>query len=156
MRPQPLPRRLRHFALALLLVPIILPIALIALVLYWTHMFALYALVWTVWLPRGRDVLVVYSDSPIWSEYMRNEVLPLVEGRAFVLNWSERRNWKTWSLRVRVLRTFGGEQAFNPMVILFRPFRPARLFRFWLPFKDWKRGHRAPVDRLRQELVTLL
>ena len=73
-----------------------------------------------------------------------------------LLNWSERRNWQTWSLRVRVFRAFGGQREFNPLVILFRPFSRARLFRFWLPFQDWKRGYTAPVDRLRQELLAVL
>ena len=38
----------------------------------------------------------------------------------------------------------------------FRPFRRAKTFRFWLAFKDWKRGYREPVDRLREELFSAL
>ena len=120
------------------------------------HRFALYLLVWLLWLPRGKDVLVVYSDSPIWREYMTTQVLPLVQERAIVLNWSERKRWSRWWLGVPVFHNFGGESDFNPLVILFRPLRPARTFRFWLPFKDWKRDYREPVERLRQELVSAL
>ena len=39
----------------------------------------------------AQDTLFIYSDSPIWREYMINEVLPLVHERAIVLNWSQRR-----------------------------------------------------------------
>jgi hypothetical protein len=153
---QPLPRRLRDAALIVLLLPFVLPLAFISLTFYWGHKFAMYALVWLVWLPKGKDVLLVYSDSPIWSDYMITQVLPLVEERAVVLNWSERKNWSTCSLRVRVFRTFSGKREFNPLVILFRPCCRARIFRFWLPFKDWKRGYTEPVERLRQELLTVL
>ena len=140
----------------MVILPVVLPLALIALALGVAHRAALYALVWTLWLPRGRDILFVYSDSPIWHEYMTTQVLPLVQPRAFVLNWSERKRWPRLSLPVSVFRSFGGGREFNPLVIVFRPFGRARYFRFWQPFQDWKRGYREPVERLRQELSVVL
>jgi hypothetical protein len=139
-----------------LVLPIVVPLALIALTLGFAHRAALYALVWMLWLPRGRDILFVYSDSPIWHEYMTTRVLPLVQPRAFVLNWSERNRWPWLSLPVSLFHSFGGGREFNPMVIVFRPFARARAFRFWRPFQDWKRGYREPVERLRQELSAVL
>jgi hypothetical protein len=116
----------------------------------------LYLLVWALWLPKGQDVLLVYSDSPIWHEYMTTQVLPLVQERAVVLNWSERTKWSRWSLAVAVFHHFGGARDFNPLVVLFKPLRMASIYRFWSAFKDWKRGHKEPVERLTQELVTSL
>jgi hypothetical protein len=57
-----------------------------------------------------------------------------------VLNWSQRSNWNRWSLPVLCFRHFGGDREFNPMAIVFRPFRKARVFRFWRPFRDRKHG----------------
>jgi hypothetical protein len=139
-----------------IILPIVVPLALIALALGLAHRAALYALVWTLWLPRGRDILLVYSDSPIWHEYMTSQVLPLVQERAFVLNWSERKRWSRLSLAAHVFRSFGGGREFNPLVIIFRPFTRAKRFRFWQPFQDWKRGYKEPVERLRQELFVVL
>jgi len=153
---EPLPRRLWKAALVVLLLPIALPFALIILTLYLPYCAVLYMLVWILWLPKGKDVLFVYSDSPIWHEYMTTQIFPLVGERAVVLNWSERGKWTRWSLRVHVFHYFGGEYEFNPLVVLFRPFRRARTFRFWLPFKDWKRGYKEPVVWLRQELFSVL
>jgi hypothetical protein len=138
------------------LLPVILPLALIALILGLAHRIALYALVWVLWLPRRRDTLLVYSDSPIWQEYMTTQVLPLVQERAVVLNWSERKRWPRLSLAVQVFHSFGGRREFNPLVIVFRPFARAKRFRFWQPFQDWKRGYKEPVERLRQELFVAL
>jgi hypothetical protein len=84
---------------------------------------------------------------------MREQVLPMVQERAVVLNWSERSKWRKWSFPAHVLRSFGGGQEFNPMVVLFQPFRRAQTFRFWLAFKHWKRGDTEPVERLRSELL---
>jgi hypothetical protein len=142
--------------LLLILLPIVLPLALLALVLYVLHRMALYMLIWVLWLPRGKNVLLVYSDSPIWHEYMLTEVIPLVKERAIVLNWSERSKWPWWSFRVHVFHWFAGDREFNPLVVLFRPFRRAVVLRFWSAFKQWKRGDTEPVERLRQELLSAL
>jgi len=116
----------------------------------------LYLLVWALWLPKGKDVLLVYSDSPIWHEYMTTQVLPLVQERAVVLNWSERTKWSRWSLAVAVFHHFGGAGDFNPLVVFFKPLRMASIYRFWSAFKDWKRGYKEPVERLTQALVASL
>jgi len=149
-------QRLKNGALVVVLLPLVLPLALVAITLHLLYRIVLYLLVWTLWLPRGKDILFVYSDSPIWREYMETEVLPLVQERAVVLNWSGRKKWLTWSLEIAVFRHFGGAREFNPLVVLFRPVRSARVFRFWTAFKDWKRGYRGPVERLRQDLLSAL
>ena len=152
----PFPQRVVSAVLVALFLPFVLPLALIAIVLHLLFKITLYLLVWALWLPRGKDILLVYSDSPISHDYMAMQVLPLVQKRAVVLNWSERNAWDRWSLDVLVFRHFGGGREFSPLVVLFRPGRSARVFRFWLAFKDWKRGRREAVERLRQELKIAL
>jgi hypothetical protein len=149
-------RRTLESALIVLFLPLLLLLGVLTLALWVLQRVLLYLLVWILWVPRGNDILFVYSDSPIWREYMLENILPVVQQRAVVMNWSERQQWKRWSLSVRVLRSFGGKRDFNPLVVLFRPFRRARVFRFWLPFKDWKRGYTEPVERMQSDLCTLL
>jgi hypothetical protein len=151
-----LTRHIAEIAFLVILLPVIIPLAAFVLFLYWLHQLVLYTLIWLLWLPRGKDVLLVYSDSPIWHEYMTTQVLPLVQERAFILNWSERSKWRKWSFAVHVFRSIGGRREFNPMVAVFRPFQSAKLFRFWSAFKDWKRGYTEPVERLRKNLILAL
>jgi len=134
------------------LIVALLPLTLLALLLFALHRAILYVLVWLVWLPRGKDILVVYSNGPVWQEYMTEQVLPLVEDRAIVLNWSERSSWRKWRLTQQVFYSFGGHREFNPLVVLFRPLRRARLFRFWSAFKDWKHGHTENLEALKDDL----
>jgi Na+-translocating ferredoxin:NAD+ oxidoreductase RnfA subunit len=151
-QPRTVRERIISSALILIFLPLILPLIVVALVLFTLHRIVLYLLVWMLWLPKGKDTLFVYSDSPIWYEYMTQQVLPLVEERAIVLNWSERSTWRKWRLTQQVFYSFGRHREFNPMVIMFRPLRRAKLFRFWSAFKDWKRGYTEPVERLRNDL----
>jgi hypothetical protein len=153
---QPFLRRLGQGILIVVLLPLILPLALFAIASHLLYRALLYLLVWVFWLPRGKDILFVYSDSPIWHDYMATQVLPLVQERSVVLNWSERKRWSRWSLSVAVFHHFGGAGEFNPLVMVFQPLRLARVFRFWSAFKDWKRGYKEPVERLRQELFASL
>lgn len=149
-------QRFRNAALVVVMLPFVLPLALLAITLHVLYRIVLYLLVWALWVPRGRDILFVSSDSPIWQDYMATQVLPIVQDRAVVLNWSARKTWDRWTLTVAVFRHFGGWREFNPMVLLFRPLHRARVFRFFPAFQDWKRGHREPVDRLRQDLLSAL
>ena len=87
---------------------------------------------------------------------MATQILPLVQERAVILNWSERKKWPRWSLGNAVFHHFGGGSDFNPLVVLFQPLRLAKMFRFWSAFNDWKRGYKEPVERLTKELLACL
>ena len=146
--------------LLIALAPILVP-----LIIFWLLAFAvlvpvlyllLYFTIWLCWVTRGRDILFVYSDSPVWRDYMLSEMLPLVENRAVVLNWSERSRWKWWSLPVLAFRFFCGRKAFNPLIVVFRPFRLAQKFRFWPAFREWKQGNRSAVEALKSDILRTL
>ena len=154
--PETTGRRVLRLTLIAFLLPFILPLAILGLVLQVLNKAVVYLLVWVSWLPRGKDVLYVSSDSPIWKEYMEAEIFPLVAERAVVLSWSARSKWPKWSFAVRVFHTFGGRRNFNPMVVLFRPFRRTRIFRFLPAFQGRKHGNNASIEQLRRDLMQAL
>jgi hypothetical protein len=143
-------------AVFVVLLPVWLPMMMVGLTLHLATLLVPHFLIWLIWLPKGKDMLFVYSESPIWHEYMTTQILPLVQERAVILNWSERKKWPKYSLPVLAFRLVGGYSNFNPLVIHFRPFRPAQRFRFWSAFKDWKHGDTRAVEQLRRELASVL
>jgi hypothetical protein len=149
----------RKIARAFFFVPFLLllsPVLLVMLLARWTYRVAIYALIWSLWVRNGKDVLFVSSNSPIWQEYMATQVLTLVRERAFILNWSERKSWAKHSLQVRAFHMFAGGRDFNPAVMVFRPFRGAKLFRFLPAFQERKHGRPQRVDQLRRDLINEL
>jgi hypothetical protein len=146
-------KTIAQISLFIVLLPVIAPLFLIAITFIVLYESSLYLLIWLLWFPRGKDVLFVSSNSPIWNQYMTDQVLPLVAGRAVILNWSERKSWPRWSLAKHFFRACAGHREFNPMVVVFRPLRRAVFFRFYVPLKHLKHGNAEPVEWLRQELA---
>ena len=107
----------------------------------------LHIAIMVLWLPRGRKVLFVYSNSPVWQAYVEAEMLPRLPRNAAVLNWSQRNTWPKFSLPVWLFAMFAGSREFNPIAIVFRPLAPPKRFRFWRAFRDYKHGK---PERLRQ------
>jgi len=138
--------------LALVLVLALSPLIVVVLALWLLATLGLYVLVWLIWCTRGKDILFVYSDSPIWHDYVVEQIIPRIEARAVIVNWSERRHWVTrLSLASLLFRYFGGDREYNPLALYFRPLWFHRSFRFWRAFRDWKHGKTESVKRIEDE-----
>ena len=129
------------------------PILIFIVLLYFLWGAILCVAVWLTW--RDRVVLFVYSDSPTWKDYIEREILPHVQDKAVILNWSERRNWKI-SLPVLAFHYFGGYRNFNPIGIVFRPCRFVKTYRFFEAFKEFKHGNPGRVEKMKNELFEIL
>jgi hypothetical protein len=140
-----------------LLLVLLFPLLMLALIPYLLYTMALYCAVWLLWCRRGKDVLFVWSESPIWRYRIRTRLLPKLGRRAVVLNWSLRAQWTgRFSLARIAFRHFGGDREFNPLAVVFRPLRRAKTFRFWRPYKQLKQGHPEVLERMETAFLDLL
>lgn len=144
-----------HVAVIIPLVPTAVVIGVVAIVAFVVSSVCMHVIVWTCWCVRGRDVLFVYSDSPVWRDYVERHILPYLGERAVVLNWSQRKRWRVSIARL-ALHHFGGYRQFNPLAVVFRPFRRTTIFRFWEPFKDFKHGQPGTLKRMESEFFALI
>jgi hypothetical protein len=136
------------------LLVLFLPIVLLFLIAYLLFGLFLHVAVWVAWLPRGKSILIVTSDSPIWTQYMADRIVGVLQQKAIVLNWSQRSQWPSFpSVQVMLFHYFGRGQEFNPLVVVFRPLRLARVFRFWKPFKHYKHGSPDALEHLTEEAL---
>ncbi len=142
----------------LLLIPmaaivlLFLPLILLGFALW--HFVLLFS-IWIFWCAKGRNILFVYSESPNWQEYVEQNYLPRLDTRAVILNWSRRANWRN-SLGVLAFRRWGGSRGFNPLGVVFRPFKKTRVFRFHQPFLDFKHGQAEDLKKMETEFFTLV
>lgn len=133
--------RWREILPLLLILPIILPTILLIGILYAISTVYIYAMAWLWWAPRGIHLLYVYSDSPHWKDYIEQTILPRLPEGQVILNWSARKQWSKWALSSWMFHYFSTFREYAPMAILIRPFRRAKIFRFYKPFKDFQHGH---------------
>jgi hypothetical protein len=136
------------FVLSPLVLLIVLACAVYALLLH--------IALWLVWGASGRNVLFVYSNSPVWQDYVEENILPRLPHSALVLNWSERRMWKRWTLGYLTFRFFGGSREFNPLAVIVRPLKWGKCFRFWKPFRDFKHGNVEALAKVENEFFDCL
>ncbi len=140
---------------AVLLAILVVPFVLLAAAIYVLWALLLRLLVIVLWIPRGYRVLVVYSNSPHWGQYFEEHIVPRLGSRCVVLNWSERRRWSL-SLASCLFWFYGGHHAYNPLVVVLRPFGRAKIFRFWQAFRDAKHDRPESLRRLETELFNVV
>ncbi len=134
--------------LLVLLVPVV------SLILAWRFLYWLVLLlvIWLRWCMCGRRVLFVYSNSPIWQNYIEQGILPRLPERSIVMNWSERGKWNRFTLPAQAFFCWGGGKKFNPLGVVFRPFHMPLVFRFWEPFIEYKHGKPEALIKLEPEM----
>jgi hypothetical protein len=106
------------------------------------------------WRPEGKDLLIVYSNSPHWQRYVEDNWLPKWGDRAVVLNWSNRRAWmRENGPEIALFRAFAGSREFNPLgIVVPAAGRHVRVVRFWRAFRDFKHGKVATLTAAEVEL----
>ena len=144
-----------HVVAIIPLLPLLIALAVIAIVAFAVSSVCMHVAVWTWWCLRGRDILFVYSDSPIWRDYVEKHILPHLGERAVVLNWSQRKRWRLSVARL-AFHHFGGYRQFNPLAVVFHPFRRTRTFRFWEPFRDFKHGRPGTLHKIEREFFSFI
>ena len=147
--------RLRDQLLIVALAPILIPLVVCLLVVLPIASLLMYVTVWSVWNIRGTRLLLVHSNSPVWQAHIQKDILPRLPERSIVLNWSDHNKWRP-SLAAMVFHHFGGYRNFNPLAVVIRPFRRAKVFRFHEAFTEFKHGRPEPLAKVEAEFFAAL
>lgn len=136
-----------------LFAPLLLPILFLIGFYFVGRTLVFHSLLLIFWVPRGRRALFVYSNSPNWHDYCEREIVAHLPATAVILNWSERKKWPRTAISTILFRAYTGRGEYNPLGIVFRPFKPMRIFHFWQPFRDAKHGKPQKLERLKEEFL---
>ena len=75
---------------------VLIPVVILWVLLWGLVWLLLVLAVWILWIPKGKNTLFVYSESPNWHDHLQENVIPRVNNQAVILNWSERRKWQSF------------------------------------------------------------
>ena len=153
----------------ILCLPIIIPVSIFFILLSLIESTFLILLVRINWIPRGKNTLFVYSQSPVWKDYIEKNIIPKISSQSIIMDWSERKSFNEWSLEYGVFKFWTGVRKhtikskakwsgtdYNPIAIIFKPWWSPKVIRFWDAFKDYKHGHGQKLQELENELFNLL
>ena len=109
------------------------------------------------WGRNGKRLLLVYSESPNWHQYITEHWMPRLSPYAVCVNWSRRNEWKPHPpLEAKILRHWGGAYEFNPMVVYFPKHGQVEVIRFWKAFKDFKHGKEQALRKAERRLFEIV
>jgi hypothetical protein len=141
--------------------PVWLPILIVVMLLT-----AVYKLLYRGWLTyrfsreygeKGKVLVLVYSRSPNWQEYIETNWIPKLSKLAVIVDYSDRSKWGTKPpIEVRIAREWGGDKEYNPMAIVLRGKSFPRMIRFYKPFLDYKHGKVELLKTAEQKLFSLI
>jgi hypothetical protein len=115
------------------------------------------AIVWLRWSRRGIRCVVVTSNSPHWSHYIRSVWLQRMGDAAVVLNWSERVTGQRSQAVPRVFRHYLRRSRDQiPAVVVFRGLREPYEFRFFYAFQEARHGRRHYLEELERQMFEAL
>jgi hypothetical protein len=122
------------------------------IVVYWL---VLRLLIEIRWGAQGKRILLVYSRSPVWQQYIEATWLPRIGDHVVILNWSDRSQWRrSRTLAALAFRYWAPRSNFNPMAILFPAFLGTRHIGFYDAFRDWKHGNSTKLQQAEAELFS--
>jgi hypothetical protein len=105
---------------------------------------------------QKKQIIFVYSNSPHWKTYIEENYFPLLTGRAFTLNWSERATWDEKEWPVKAVKYWGGDREFNPMAIVYINFFKIKVIRFFSAFNDYKFGRTTQLKKAEDEFFNAI
>ncbi len=149
--------RLQNKLFLIIILPLLVVWAIVYLSFYVVCRAFLRVILGVAVILKGKRILLVYSRSPKWEEYIENNWIPRFRDHAMVLNWSDRLKWKRWnSLPVWIFRLWAPERDFNPMIIFVPWFSPVQKIGFFYAFRDRKQGNEENLIMNEEQIFKFL
>lgn len=110
------------------------------------------------WFPIGKHSFFLYSNSKKWRKYFEQNLIPKIQNKAIICNWSTRheRGWKNNPLEARVLRFFCPNGYSCPVAIVFLPSGAIKTFEFYTPYIKMLKSQNQDYKNLEKEFLDLL
>lgn len=109
------------------------------------------------WFPKGKYIFFLYSDSKKWKDYFENELVPKIQGKASVWNWSTRQKdgWNDDIIEAKILKPYKLLGYFYPMAIVFLPSGEVKTFQFYTPYVNMLKSGKDEYNKMEKEFLAL-
>lgn len=99
-----------------------------------------------------KKVILINSDSPIWHDYIFDNIVPLFGDKVLTLNWSQRNVWDKSKWEVKAFNHWGGNYEYNPLIIINNGFFQIKVIRLYEAFAQYKHGKESELQKKELEI----
>lgn len=105
----------------------------------------------------GKNFLIVYSNSPKWESYFQNEIIPLFNNNAVIVNISTDHNIAKTHIELVAHKEWAGYENHTPIVLYIPKFGIVKKVRFYSAFIEAKKTNiDSPIINKTEELKEML
>lgn len=112
------------------------------------------------WFPKGKYGFFIYSSSRKWENYFEQELIPKIQSKVIVWNWSTRLQhvWSNDLLEAKALKLFQTSRYYYPVAIVFLPSGKVKIFDFYVPYIKMLKSQNENQDykNLEKDFIELL
>lgn len=110
------------------------------------------------WSAQGRRLIFFTTNGKHWKAYFEKELLPRLQGKAQIVNWSTRQQdgWKEASLEARIIDLYGRWPRIAPSAFVLLPSGALKAFFFHDTFRKFLKSGKPAFKEQEAELVSLL
>jgi hypothetical protein len=102
----------------------------------------------------GRDLLLVYTDSPHWKDHIESKWVARWRERAVTLNRT--RPWSRKQAEAALWLAVAGPLEHTPLAVVVAPSGKARVIRLFAAFRDFKHGKDTKLRAAERELEEVM
>ena len=110
------------------------------------------------WFSKGRHIFFLYSDSKKWKEYFEQKLVPKIQDKAVIWNWSTRQKdgWNENLIEAKIMSLFRPMGFFYPMAVVFLPSGDVKIFQFYLPYVNKIKSGKDDYNKMEKEFLALV
>ena len=110
------------------------------------------------WFPKGKNVLFVYSNRKIWKDYFETNLIPKIQNKSIIINWSNRHQngWDKNSLEAKALNAFRPSYNFYPLVIVFDTQKAVKVFPLYDSFLKKIKSNSKEYQDIESQILKLI
>ncbi len=109
------------------------------------------------WFSKNQHIFFLYSDSKKWKDYFEKEIIPKIQSKASVWNWSTRQKdgWNNNSIEAKILKLYRPIGFFYPMAFVILPSGQIKIFQFYQSYVKMLKSGNEEYKRLEKEFLKL-
>lgn len=110
------------------------------------------------WFPQGKWILFVYSNSPKWKDDIESTIIPKINSKSIILNWSEHKTWPK-SLASKIFFYYSKTKKTKnkvsyPIAIIFKSLSRPKVIELRQAYRDFNLHRNNNILTLKKELIS--